>query len=247
MNLFLLAAGFGTRMKEYTQDLPKPLLSIRGIRLLDISLLRAKEWGVKNGIINTHYLGTKIQTYMEKFQGFPIQFSEESQILGTGGGIYTGLQRFSDSSEDTWLVMNPDTILMPEDTNFHPNTSFYPETLFHLYLKPYPTNANYTKLYLKKGKVRFTYSEGSTICYFIGLSIFHPTAFADQDLIPEEPFELIQVWKYLSKQGLLSGEIFLGEAIDIGEKELYESLQKDNTLFTNEDEWKTKIQSLYRA
>jgi MurNAc alpha-1-phosphate uridylyltransferase len=244
LNLFLLAAGFGTRMKEYTQDLPKPLLSIRGMRLLDISLVRAKEWGVKEGIINTHYQGSKIHSYLEKFQGFPIKISEESCILGTGGGIYTGLQRFPGSSEDNWLVMNPDTILMPENSDFNPNTSFYPGSLFHLYLKPYPKDANYTKLYLKDGKVTFDEVKDSKICYFIGLSIFHPTAFANQDLRIEEPFELIQVWKHLSKHGLLSGEIFLGEAIDIGEKKLYESLQEKN-LFSNEDEWKIKIQNLY--
>ena len=51
----ILAAGFGKRMMPLTKELPKPLIKINGITLLDNSINFLKKLGCNEIIINTHY------------------------------------------------------------------------------------------------------------------------------------------------------------------------------------------------
>jgi N-acetyl-alpha-D-muramate 1-phosphate uridylyltransferase len=226
MNAFLLAAGFGKRMKHYTQSNPKPMLSIQGVRLLDYSLYLLNQWNIQKGLINTHYLAEKIQEHIKDFQSFPLFCSHEKEILGTGGGIYTGLERFSFMKEDRFLVINPDTILFPNESTFIPH---YPseESICHLYLLPIPHGKRYTPIYLKDGLISFEKIEGGIECYYMGLSIFHPKVFINLDKKPEESFELLEIWKDLASKKQLTGEIFPGNAIDVGEIELFEELNRN--------------------
>ena len=62
MKAFIFAAGFGTRLKELTKDIPKPLLKVKGRSLIEWNILKLKSAGFDQIIINTHYLGNKIGT-----------------------------------------------------------------------------------------------------------------------------------------------------------------------------------------
>jgi MurNAc alpha-1-phosphate uridylyltransferase len=157
MHGFILAAGFGKRMGAYTDNCPKPLLEIDGIKLLDYSLYLLEKWKIEKKIINTHYLSERIEEYFSNFTLVEIQISREKEILGTGGGIYTALQKFwSDLGLlEKFLVINPDTILFPSD-EFHPDFPIlFPDSLSHLYLKPIEDGKSYTTLFLKEGRVFF--------------------------------------------------------------------------------------------
>ena len=59
MKAFILAAGLGTRLKNLTKDLPKPLIKVKGKSLLEWNILKLKTAGIDHIIINTHYLGIK--------------------------------------------------------------------------------------------------------------------------------------------------------------------------------------------
>ena len=61
MKAFIFAAGFGTRLKELTKDTPKPLLKVKGRSLIEWNILKLKSAGFDQIIINTHYLGNKIE------------------------------------------------------------------------------------------------------------------------------------------------------------------------------------------
>lgn len=236
MNAFFLAAGFGTRMKEYTRWTPKPLLRIQGVGLLDYSLFLAKKWGVSQAIVNAHYLGDQIQSHLEKFKGFPVYISREEEILGTGGGIYTGLENYPEFKKDWFVLVNPDTLLFPSANDFTLQATeilTQNKSLSHLYLMKLPEDKSYTPLYWKEGRVSFAPTEGSVACYYIGLSLIHPQAFEKLDSQPHQNFSMGEVWKELDREGLLTGEFFSGRAIDVGEKELYESLDQDKSLFSD--------------
>lgn len=85
----ILAAGLGTRLRPLTYKIPKPLLPLNSHKLIDYSLNLFKRYGIEDVIINLHHLGEMIHDYVGdggKF-GLKVSYSEESAILGTGGGI----------------------------------------------------------------------------------------------------------------------------------------------------------------
>ncbi|MCG6169244.1 sugar phosphate nucleotidyltransferase [Leptospira sanjuanensis] len=217
MKFFIPAAGFGTRMKELTKDLPKPLLPVNGIPLIYYSLFQAWMQNAEAAVVNTHYLGGKIRKELKDFQPFPLFFSDETEkILGTAGGIVTGLTRAGWMGETIGIV-NPDFLYFPE-TGFRLPTSL-PENDCLLYLMSQPSNASYTGLGLDEGKVTF----GSGNLFYIGISVLNSAVLSD--IQPETFFDLSNMFRGLSAKRRLAGEIFPGEAIDLGEKEYYLSLK----------------------
>jgi len=105
----ILAAGFGTRMKEMGKDTPKALLPLDHLTPLDISIQKLQKAGIQKIVINLHYLGAMIIAHLEKknYHDLQIIFSEEKEILGTGGGIANAENHFR---EETILVVNSDIL-----------------------------------------------------------------------------------------------------------------------------------------
>ena len=60
MRAMILAAGLGSRMQPFTRDLPKPLLDVNGISLIEYTINNLRNYGIKEFIINVSYLGEKI-------------------------------------------------------------------------------------------------------------------------------------------------------------------------------------------
>ena len=60
MKAFLLAAGKGTRLLPLTKEIPKPLIQVGGISLIERNLYNLKKANVLEVIINIHNLGEKI-------------------------------------------------------------------------------------------------------------------------------------------------------------------------------------------
>ena len=105
----ILAAGFGKRVHPLTLERPKPLLKIGNETLLSNTLKFLETSGVKEVVINTHYLKEQIIDYVKKNKfNLTINIVEENnKILGTGGGVLNALKYFSN---ENFLIINPDTI-----------------------------------------------------------------------------------------------------------------------------------------
>jgi NDP-sugar pyrophosphorylase family protein len=87
---FILAAGLGTRLKPYTDTLPKALVPLEGRPLIAHVLRRLKIFGYRDILVNLHHHADKLQHYLLKqfAQDFNFEFSDESaQLLDTGGAI----------------------------------------------------------------------------------------------------------------------------------------------------------------
>jgi len=107
--VFLMAGGFGTRLKPLTDNCPKPLLNVGDKPILEIVLLRFIKSGFHNFYISTHYLPEMIQEYFgcgDKW-GVSINYVHEEQPLGTGGAL--GLLP-KDLPELPVIMMNGDVL-----------------------------------------------------------------------------------------------------------------------------------------
>ena len=105
----ILCAGYGKRLNPLTLDIPKPLLEINEVTLLENTINLLQDLGIKKIILNTFYLKEKIYDFIEK-KDFQIDLEiidEGEDILDTGGGI---LNMMNSSSETDFLTINPDTL-----------------------------------------------------------------------------------------------------------------------------------------
>ena len=105
----VLCAGYGKRLNPLTLELPKPLLKLNNITLLEKTFNLIKSLGIKKVKLNTFYLKEKIKNFVNDLNlDLNIEIIEDgNQILNTGGGI---LNMIKESSEENFIVFNPDTI-----------------------------------------------------------------------------------------------------------------------------------------
>lgn len=100
-DVMLLAAGLGTRLRPLTETLPKPLVPVAGVPLIERIMDAAKAEGAKRFTANAHYRADQILAYF----GGLLKVSREEQLLGTGGGVKRALPMLH---SDPFLVMNTD-------------------------------------------------------------------------------------------------------------------------------------------
>ena len=91
MNVFILAAGLGTRLKPLTDTMPKALVPVGGRALLQLLIEKIQhECDDPEIVINIHHFADQIIDFVEAHHSFdlPIRFSDErDQLLETGGGL----------------------------------------------------------------------------------------------------------------------------------------------------------------
>jgi mannose-1-phosphate guanylyltransferase len=106
----ILAAGFGTRLRPLTDKVPKPLLHVGGQPMIQYSLLLLRKYGITDVVINLHCHAEQIIEAIGDGRqfGMKIDYSEETDILGTGGGIR---KIASDFSHETSIVINGDIVI----------------------------------------------------------------------------------------------------------------------------------------
>jgi dTDP-glucose pyrophosphorylase len=87
--VFLMAGGFGTRLRPLTNNCPKPMLKVGDKPILEQILLNFVEAGFHRFYISTHYMPEVIRDYFGDGQkwGVSIQYVHEETPLGTGGAL----------------------------------------------------------------------------------------------------------------------------------------------------------------
>lgn len=105
----VLAAGLGTRLRPITQAVPKPMVKIAGVPMIDSVLDRLADSGVEEAVVNTHHLAEMLQAHLAGRTRPRLAFSHEETILETGGGIKKALPLlgpdpfFSVNAKIVWL------------------------------------------------------------------------------------------------------------------------------------------------
>lgn len=103
----ILAAGFGSRLKPLTDNIPKAIISHKGKPMIENVINKLISSGINFIVINTHYLAEKVHDFFEKnkFEA-DIHLIHEKEILGTGGAIKNASSLLQDAGE--FLVYNVD-------------------------------------------------------------------------------------------------------------------------------------------
>jgi dTDP-glucose pyrophosphorylase len=107
--VFLMAGGFGTRLKPLTDDCPKPLVPVGGKPILELILDRFVEAGFHRFFVSTHYMSEKIREHFGDGSrwGVSIGYVHEDRPLGTGGAL--GLLP-PEATELPLVMMNADLL-----------------------------------------------------------------------------------------------------------------------------------------
>ena len=90
----ILAAGRGERLMPLTETTPKALVEVKGKPLIVHHILNLKQHGIDDIVINTAYLGKKLEQYVGNGQAFGVNIQYSKEIDGgleTGGGIVNAL------------------------------------------------------------------------------------------------------------------------------------------------------------
>ena len=107
----IFAAGFGTRLKPWTDKHPKALAQVNGKSLLQRNVEYLQQYNIRDIIINVHYFADQIleAIQLSKGWGSNIAISDETnEILETGGGLKHAAGYFD--KEEDFLLMNADIL-----------------------------------------------------------------------------------------------------------------------------------------
>ena len=109
MKALILAGGRGKRLRPITDKVPKPLILINNVPLIEHSIKYLKKFGIDDIIICSGYKSKQIENFLKKKNNFncKIEFSIEKSPLGTGGAIRKATEKISDNS---FVVINGDII-----------------------------------------------------------------------------------------------------------------------------------------
>ena len=107
MKAIVLAGGKGTRLAPYTKVLPKPLMPIGDMPILEILLRQMRRAGIQDVILTVGHLSGLLQAFFQdgKNLDMNISYSFEDCPLGTAGPL-----SLVENLDDTFLVSNGDVL-----------------------------------------------------------------------------------------------------------------------------------------
>ncbi len=236
-DLFILAAGFGTRLGDLTKDTPKPLIEVAGKAVIEYNLELVQREGFKKVFINLHYLSDKIRNHVGDGSkwGLEISYVKEEAILGTGGAI-RNIEPLLE--HDVLVTMNSDTIFGDDFSlrkliEAHLNQPMRP--LATLVLRENLNPALYGEIGIdKSGRVRSmlgrNYFDASPVegLMYLGVQAISRTLFSYMPL-PGAKFSITRdvYARVLEKGGVIGSLRYNGYFADIGSFESLKEASKE--------------------
>lgn len=210
--LMLFAAGLGTRMAPLTDRLPKPLIEVGGIALVDHALAEAAAAGISPIVVNLHYKAGMIRAHLAGRPG--ILYSDESTaLLDTGGGLKAALPLLGDGPVFT---MNTDAVWSGANPLTQLADCWAPERMEALLLL-----VHRDKAVGHRGAGDFDVADDGQIrrggpFVYTGAQILETGRVARVDAAA---FSLNRVWDDVAAQGRLFGTLHDGGFCDVGRPE----------------------------
>ena len=221
----ILGAGFGKRMHPITKKIPKPLVKIKGITLLENSIKFLNSLGIKYIVVNSHYLYREIIHFIKrkKFNSKIHVVVERKKILNPGGGILNASKKFR---KQIFLVLNPDTIWRKE----YKKEFIKLEKLYFKNKKSTMLLVSKNKSYDQSFKGDFNLNSKNQILrqknnklIFTGAQIIDRSVFKKRKI---KPFSMNKVWDDLIKNKELFGIISKQKFFHVNSYKIYKKLNK---------------------
>ena len=221
----ILCAGFGKRVLPLTKTLPKPLLKVNQVPLIEYSIRILKELGIEEIAVNVHHLKDKIIEYLDSYHPNIKIFNEEI-ILDTGGALVNAKSFLSD---DYFVILNSDTIWQK---NYIP----YMKSLIHKTIK----NSFNAGLLLARKQNSFDenlnpdFSLNDNLLVdkkdhiYTGFQIMRSNLLEKRKL---EPFSVKKIWDDLIIEKKITGEVFEETFYHTTDFQIYNKLKKINIIF----------------
>jgi mannose-1-phosphate guanylyltransferase len=102
VNGMILAAGFGTRLRPLTEELPKPLVWLGDRPLLAHVAERLAAAGIRRAVVNTHHLASAFHPDLLARLPIAIDLVHEPVLLGTAGGLANARERLGPGDVVVW-------------------------------------------------------------------------------------------------------------------------------------------------
>ena len=206
-------------MRPLTDELPKPLLTIKNKSLLAWHLEALSRAGIKEVVINHAWLGHKIEEALGNGSQFDlnITYSPETSALETAGGIRKALPLLNPS--DYFLVINGDVFSpnLPIEQLLEQVSSLRSmpnQPLAHLLMVPNPVQHPEGDFYLKDSKVANKSLDGAEKLTFSGIGLYHRDLFKDVEW--DVPTKLAPLLREAMSDNRVSGEKYTGPWHDVG-------------------------------
>ena len=207
MKAMILAAGLGSRMQPITKKIPKPLIDVGGISLIERSINQLIAFGVNEFVINVSYLGDQIKEALQSMDRISkIIFIDEPFPYGTGGALVNARDFLG---SDPFILSTADIIFDLSFRQLPPNVK-----TVHLVAVKNPEHNQGGDFSIKENFVLikdemndFTYS---------GVSVINPNIL-DAHLSREYPFDLWNtVLKPLIAKSMITAHFDDSLWIDVG-------------------------------
>ena len=223
----ILCAGYGKRLNPITLKIPKPLIEINEITLLENSINFLEKLEIKNIKINTFYLHDQIQNFILNYKSdLNIEVINDGNIiLDTGGGILNLINR---SDENDFIVLNPDTLW---SDNYLETTLNMMKYYFEKKIKNLLMIVNKKNSFDKRMRGDFSLSDGVLLknkennFIYTGLQIINKSLFEKEKVLP---FSVTKIWDHAIKNKILYGFESKEYFIHLTDLEIYNKLVKNN-------------------
>ena len=221
----ILGAGFGKRMRPITKKIPKPLVQINGVTLLENSIKFLNSLGVKHIVVNAQYLHKEIVNFVKrkKFSSKINVVVEKRKILNTGGGILNASKQFK---KQIFFVLNPDTLWRKGYKNEFRKL----EKVYLKNKKPTMLLVSKTKSYDRSFRGDFNLNSKNEILrqknnkfIFTGAQIINRSVFKKRKI---KPFSMNKIWDDLIKNKELIGIVSRQKFFHINNHKIYKKLYK---------------------
>jgi len=223
MRSIILAGGKGTRLEPYTTVLPKPLMPIGDMPILEVMIRQLKHFGFKKITLAVGHLGGLIEAFFgngRKF-GVEIDYSWEDEPLGTAGPL-----SLIDDFDDTFLIMNGDLLT---DLDYRDMFGFHKKSKAIATLGLYQKRVKIDLGVIEADKNGFIkdYIEKPTMNYEVSMGIYVFEPQVREHITKGRRLDLPDLIKLLRRENeTVMGYRFDGHWLDIGRYEDYQEAVK---------------------
>jgi len=224
MKAVILAGGLGTRLKPFTEVIPKPLLPIGEKAVLEIQIEHLKQHGFDEIYLATNYKSDYIENFFGDGSRYGVKLiiSREETRLGTAGP----LTLLKSELTEAFVVMNGDVLSNINFTDFY-NFAIRQSTLLSISIKKIIMPYLFGNIFFKDDFVTGIEEKPDIITFALaGIYIMKPDIFK---FIPENKYYGMDslIKQMLSEHSPISKYELNEYWLDIGRIDDFESAQKD--------------------